>query len=109
MAPAYNDKPCDTCQYFDTVMRGDPKGGLRETNWAWCVKKSKYPFKEGPGQKFPAEAVRVAEGEAAVPVIVKRGNVVSHCNMYTARGASPTKADLLKQLQAKAGNVITGH
>ena len=109
MAQAFNNKTCDTCQYFDAVMRGNPKGGLRETNWAWCSKKSKYPFKESPGQKYPDEVERVAEGELPIPFIVKRKVVVPHCTEYTARGAAPTKADLLAQLQSKAGNVIAGH
>lgn len=108
---AFNDKPCETCQHYDAVMRGMPggKGGLRETNWAWCAKRSKYPSKEGPGQKFPAEVSRVEEGDLAAPFIVKRGQVVANCDMYTPRGNAPTKADLLKQLQVKSGNVITGH
>lgn len=108
--PSFNDKPCDTCQSFDAIMRGVPgKGGLRETNWAWCAKLSKYPAKEGPGQMFPPGVTRVAEGVLPSPVIVKKGQVVTNCQFYMARGAAPTKANLLAQLQAKSGNVVAGH
>jgi hypothetical protein len=108
--PAINDKTCDTCQSFDNVLRGvASKGGLRETNWGWCAKYSTYPAKEGPGQRFPLGVTRAAEGEPSIPVIVKKGQVVPNCDSYTPRGNAPSKADLLKQLQAKANNVIIGN
>lgn len=111
MSAAFNDKPCNTCEYFDPVMRGQPaQGGVKETNWAWCSKKSKYPFREGPGQKFPAGVERVAEGELGQPVIVRKNQIVQNCTTYTARSVKPSKADLLKQLQEKSGGGrIIGH
>jgi hypothetical protein len=111
MASAFNDKSCDTCEFFDPVMRGQAGlGGVRETNWGWCAKKSKYPAKEGPGQKFPEGVERLAVGEPGQPFIVKKAQVVQHCTTYTPRSVKPSKADLLKQLQEKSGGGrIIGH
>lgn len=108
MPPAYNDKPCDTCEHFDPVMRGQAaKGGYRETAWGWCAKKSKYPAQEGPGQRFPSGVQRVAPGALAEPVIVKKGQVVQNCKKFQRRTVRPNKAELLRQLQEKTqGKVI---
>jgi hypothetical protein len=103
---AYNDKPCDTCEHFDPVMRGQTaKGGLKETRWGWCALRSAYPAKEGPGQKFPANVQRVAVGELAKPFIVAKGHVQSNCKEHTVKSTRLSKADLLKQLQDKEGRV----
>jgi hypothetical protein len=108
---AINDKPCDSCEHFDPVMRGQTaKGGLRETAWGWCAKKSKYPAKEGPGQKFPSGVTRAEPGERAEPVIVRKGEVRANCGEFTPRSVRLSKADLLKQLSDKTGNGrIIGH
>jgi hypothetical protein len=104
-----NDKPCSTCEHFDPVMRGQTaKGGVRETNWAWCAVRSKYPAKEGPGQRFPMGVQRVEEGASAEPYIVKRGQTVANCDRYTAKTVRMSKADLLKQLQEQTGGRIIG-
>lgn len=106
---AYNDKSCDTCEHYDPVMRGQTeKGGVRETNWAWCALRSKYPATEGPGQRFPANVQRVSGGELAEPYIVRRGQIVDHCDTYSARTLRVSKADLLKQLQEKTGGRVIG-
>lgn len=110
MASGFNDKPCDTCEHYDPVMRGrSAGGGLKETNWAWCAKRSKYPSKEGPGQKFPAGVERAEAGAMAEPCIVRKGQVVTNCRTYAERSAKLSKADLLKQLQEKTGGRIVGH
>lgn len=105
----FNDKPCDTCEHYDPVMRGQTaKGGVRETNWAWCALRSKYPATEGPGQRFPANVQRVGTTELAEPYIVRKGQVVAHCDKYAARTLRVTKADLLKQLQNKTNGRVIG-
>lgn len=106
---AFNDKSCDTCEHYDPVMRGQTaKGGVKETNWAWCALRSKYPANEGPGQRFPAHVQRVENGALAEPFIVRRGQVVAHCDKYSARTLRVSKADLLKQLQEKTGGRVIG-
>lgn len=106
---ALNDKECGTCNHYDPIMRGKTaQGGVRETNWAWCAKKSAYPAQEGPGQKFPEEVTRVAAGQLAKPFIVRRLQVVTNCCEYAPRGNKLSKSDLLKQLQDKTGGRIVG-
>lgn len=111
MANSLNSNPCDQCEHYDPVMRGQPaKGGVRETVWAWCAVKSTYPSKEGPGQKFPENVKRVAEDSPlSEPYIVRRGQVVTNCTMFSVRSLKLSKSDLLKQLQDKTGGSVIGH
>lgn len=103
-----NNKPCDTCNFFDPILKGGQKG-LKETEWAWCAKKSVYPLKEGPGQLFPPNVTRVEKAsDPARPVILRKGEVKSNCDMHTPRKALHTKQDLLKKLQAQNGGRIIG-
>ena len=44
----YNDKPCDTCDHYDPVLKGK-QGKLVNTVWGWCAERSVYPHTEGPG------------------------------------------------------------
>jgi len=109
MPTAINDKPCDTCEHFDPVMRGQAgKGGVRETTWGWCASRSIYPTREGPGQRFPAGVKRAEEGELAKPIIIRKKQVVSNCRLYTAKSSKKSKTDLLKQMQEKSGGRIIG-
>ena len=95
-----NDKPCDTCQHYDLIIRGK-----KPTKRAWCAKKSLYPHKEGPGQIFPAGVKRASkESNVALPVIVCKGEVRNNCTEYAVRPPGRTKADLIAELQK---NVIT--
>lgn len=101
-----NDKPCDECQYFDPVMRGNNKG-LRPTRWAWCAKHSVYPSKEGPGQQFPDGVQRVADpNKPAKPKIVKQGTVVANCLTFQERRQILSKADLLQKLKSQQGGQL---
>ncbi len=94
-----NTNPCQNCEHFDPVMRGQTaRGGLRETAWGWCARRSVYPYFEGPGQRFPPEVARAEPGQLAQPVIVKRSEVVTHCTLFEPRTVKASKADLLKQL-----------
>lgn len=94
-----NDKPCDGCNHFDPVMRGNNKG-LRETKWAWCAKKSIYPVKEGPGQKFPDGVQRLTDSDKpAQPKIVQKGEVVQNCTQFQERRQTLSKAALLKKVK----------
>ena len=97
-----NDQPCETCNHFDPILRGNPAGGHKETNSAWCSKRSVYPFKEGPGQVFPDGVARVESGATlAKPFIVKKGQIESTCKMYQLKRARPSKAQLLEMAQKK--------
>lgn len=97
-----NDKPCDTCEHFDPVLRGALKAGLKPTVWGWCAKRSVYPAVEGPGQAFPEGVERVSDpAQPAKPHLVKRGDVDAKCNTYIAKRTAVSKADLLKKLNAQ--------
>lgn len=95
----YNDKPCDTCDHYDPVLKGK-QGKLVNTVWGWCAERSVYPHTEGPGQQFPAGVKRVAApSDLAIPVIVKVGEVVAHCKTYKARKVKQSKAALLQVMK----------
>lgn len=69
-----NQLKCRDCTFYDPI-RADGSHG-------WCVQKSLYPFKEGPGQRFPTGARRVASTDAlAKPVIVRANDVVRACTV----------------------------
>jgi hypothetical protein len=71
-----NTLRCSECKYFDPVT--PPKG--HTASHGWCVARSLYPFKEGPGQVFPPSARRVDSPEKlAKPVIVRTDEVVAAC------------------------------
>lgn len=93
----YNNKACDTCEYFDPVLKGK-HGKTVETIWGWCAKKSLYPTKEGQGQIFPPGVKRANEGEMPKPVIIRKGQVVSNCTLYQVRKTKPSKKDLVAKL-----------
>lgn len=97
-----NKNPCGTCEHFDPVLRGRTgPGGTRPTAWAWCSARSQYPAYEGPGQRFPEEALRVQVGELAKPYIVRPEQVVGHCTMHKVKARGLSKQDLLKQMDAR--------
>jgi hypothetical protein len=66
---------CGKCKFYDTIIRGAEK----ETKRGWCMKRSKYPFREGPGQVFPEGVERVDVGQLAVPFIVRGKQVFPGC------------------------------
>jgi len=103
-------KSCDTCASFDPVLRGFNRGGHKETAWGWCAKKSVYPIAEEPGQMFPPGVTRMSEATGpSQPYIVKRGQIVAHCNDYQEKKKDiMTKADLLKKVREQSGNRIPG-
>lgn len=70
-----NELPCGKCIHYDPVLGP----GEKDTKRGWCVKKSKYPAVEGPGQVFPVGATRVAIGSLAEPYLVKKDQVVPPC------------------------------
>ena len=80
-----SDKPCNTCAYYDPIIKGD---GSKPTNHGWCAIKSKYPAVEMPGQTFPPGVDRVEPGELAVPHIVEAKGIVRHCQQYKAKPGS---------------------
>lgn len=70
-----NTIPCGKCKFYDAILRGAEK----ETKRGWCMKRSKYPFREGPGQVFPEGVERVAAGQLAEPFIVRGKQVLPGC------------------------------
>jgi hypothetical protein len=89
-----NQTPCGRCCFYDPLLGS--KG--RDTQMGWCMKRSEYPFREGPGQVFPPNVTRVAEGQLAKPFIVKKGQIVGPCQFVR-----PTNDDLVaKKIQAEA-------
>lgn len=102
----FNDKPCGDCKFYDPIMKGNPKGGHKETARGWCSKHSKYPHTEGPGQRFPEGVARVGEGELAQPKVVQSVEVVHNCKTHSKAALKQSKADLIDSLKGKSG-VIT--
>ena len=74
------DKPCNTCQYYDPIVRGTKEG-----RHGRCATKSTYPAKEQRGQVFPSGVTREAAGALAKPVIVRGADIVPACNIYRAK------------------------
>lgn len=90
-----NNLPCGKCLYYDPILGP----GEKHIKKGWCIKKSKYPTHEGPGQVFPPSAVRVAEGQLAEPYIVKEKQVVEPCTY--ARPAGHNQAEEKKKAQIR--------
>ena len=74
------EKPCETCQHYDAILRGTTAG-----RHGRCAAKSTYPNKEQKGQVFPQGAKREAPGVLAKPVIVAGTDIVPACNLYRAK------------------------
>lgn len=83
-----NTTPCGRCSLYDPLVGPNAKN----THMGWCMKRSKYPYREGPGQHFPDGVNRVSEGALAQPFIVKDRQVVGPCTF-----AKPTTEDLFKK------------
>jgi hypothetical protein len=89
-----NQTPCGRCCFYDPLIGSNAK----DTKMGWCVKRSVYPFQEGPGQVFPPGVARVAESELARPFIVKKDQIVGPCQFV-----QPTTDNLVaKKVQAEA-------
>jgi hypothetical protein len=52
------------CRNYDPIMTGAGK----ESRRGWCAALSVYPFKEQPGQIFPAGVKRAVQGQLASSV-----------------------------------------
>lgn len=71
-----NALECGNCAHYDPIL--GPKG--KNIKKGWCIKRSKYPYRDGPGQLFPANAVRVDSAtKLAEPYIVREKQVVEAC------------------------------
>ena len=71
-----NTIPCGKCKFYDAIIRGAEK----ETKRGWCMKRSKYPFREGPGQTFPEGVARVETAtQLAEPFIVRGKQTFPGC------------------------------
>lgn len=69
-----NATPCGQCTFYDPMHRG-----LLERGFGWCSKLSQYPDRDSPGQTTPPHAQRVAAGEPAKPVLVKKAEIRPAC------------------------------
>lgn len=76
------EKPCNTCQHYDPIIRGKDEG-----RHGRCAVKSTYPAKEQSGQVFPAGVKREAPGVLAKPVIVVGDEVERACTVYRIKPA----------------------
>lgn len=77
-----NTVKCENCKNYDVIRSGKTK----TPKHGWCVPRSLYPFKEGPGQTFPANARRVESPEdAAKPEIVTGALVLASCGLVVPK------------------------
>jgi len=84
-----NELPCGKCTHYDPILKSNEE----ESKRGWCIKRSKYPAREGPGQVFPATAERLANPKAlGEPFIVKKDGVIESCAF-----ARPSRVDTVAQ------------
>ena len=81
-----NQIKCENCVNFDPQHKF-VNGKKRLVWYGFCAAQSKYPTKEQDGQIFPADADRVAEGEVAQMVTVKRDGIVKDCLLAIKKGS----------------------
>lgn len=98
-----NEVPCGKCLNYDPVLGPSEKN----THKGWCIKRSKYPFLEGPGQAFPKNVTRVEHGQLAEPYIVREKQVIAACTEARATTRDPVKTKQESQVNKdKAGRRI---
>ena len=99
-----NTTSCGKCKHFDVIIRGADKATKR----GWCIHRSKYPAKEGPGQIFPPNAQRVNEGELAQPFIVRKHQIIEQCQFVVPAAQDPVarKKDIIKATLADKTRVL---
>lgn len=78
------EKPCETCQHYDPILRGNTAG-----RHGRCAAKSTYPNKEQKGQVFPKGVKREAPGVLAKPVIVVGADIVPTCTLFRIKPVAP--------------------
>lgn len=93
---AINDLPCGQCRNYDPILGPNE----RETRRGWCIPRSKYPHKEGPGQVFPPNVTRVGPKELAQPYIVKKDYVHLMCEFARQTDLNPVEEKQRKQAAA---------
>ena len=76
-----NAQPCGKCRHYD-VIKG-PR--FKSTGFGRCVPRSIYPTKEGPGQRFPPNAKRAAEGTMPQIEAVRETDTVPTCTQFEAK------------------------
>lgn len=81
-----SDKPCNTCQNYDPIIRG-----VKEGRHGRCAATSTYPAQEQKGQVFPPGVMREAPGELAKPVIVVGEEVMKSCGVYRIKPSIKAK------------------
>lgn len=79
---AINNLPCGKCVNYDPRLGSN----FKDTRRGYCIARSLYPHKEGPGQLFPPQAQRVGKGELAKPFLVKKDQVVEPCTFAKPSG-----------------------
>lgn len=91
-----NSLPCGDCINYDPILAREEQETLR----GWCIARSLYPAKEGPGQVFPPNAQRHEDPKAlGTPFIVKKMALITACPY--ARKGKPEAAELKRQAQQR--------
>lgn len=93
---AINELPCGNCKNYDPILGP----GERETRRGWCIPRSKYAHKEGPGQVFPPGVERVGPKELAEPYIVKKDYVHPMCEHAKSTDLDPVEEKKKRQIEA---------
>jgi hypothetical protein len=93
---AINELPCGKCKNYDPILGPNE----RETRRGWCIPRSKYAHKEGPGQVFPPGVARVGPKELAQPYIVKKDFVHSMCEHARPTDTDPVEEKQKRQVEA---------
>lgn len=102
---AINELPCGQCKNYDPILGPNE----RETRRGWCIPRSVYPFKEGPGQVFPVGVKHVAKGQLAQPYVVKKDYVHPTCEYVratTVNQVDEKKKQQLARITGKDGRVV---
>jgi hypothetical protein len=93
---AINAVPCGHCKNYDPILGS----GEKETRRGWCVPRSKYAHREGPGQVFPAGVQRVGPKELAQPFIVKKDYTHPTCELARSSALDAVEEKKKKQIAA---------
>lgn len=101
-----NTIPCGKCKFYDIILGSYEK----KTKRGWCTKRSKYPFREGPGQVFPAGVERLTDPtQMAQPFIVQGLQIIAACSFAEAADRDPhlEKKERVVQLDGEGKRILS--
>ena len=93
---AINELPCGECKNYDPILGP----GERETRRGWCIPRSAYAYKEGPGQVFPPGVARVGPKELARPYLVKKDYIHPMCEYAKTTDVDSVEEKKKRQIEA---------